>query len=177
MQVLKFGGSSVASADTIKQVKSIIQKAVEKGRTIVVFSAFGGVTDNLLYCGALAASGQESYKEVVSQLTQRHLDAVKNLLPLTAQSSVLSMVVQQCNEIEAICNGIFLLCEFSDKTKDRILSYGELIASKIIAAYFASAGIPNCWKDTRKMICTDSAFTKATVDFERTEKQIQSAIS
>jgi aspartokinase len=49
------------------------------------------------------------------------------------------MVMQQCNEIEAICNGIYLLREFSDKTRDRILSYGELIASRIISAYFTSA--------------------------------------
>lgn len=177
MQVLKFGGSSVAGADAIKQVKNIIQEAVKKDRTIVVFSAFGGVTDKLLHCGTLAAGGNDEYKEVAAQLTQRHLDAVKALLPLTAQSQVLSMVVQQCNEIEAICNGIFLLREFSDKTKDRILSYGELIASRIIAAYLASAGLPNCWKDARSLICTDSVFTKATVDPETTTQQIQTAIA
>src|SRR3954447_14142347 len=109
MQVLKFGGSSVASADIIKQVKNILQETIQQDRTIVVFSAFGGVTDSLLHCGSLAAGGHEEYKETVAQLTQRHLDAVKSLLPLTAQSPVLSMVVQQCNEIEAICNGIYLL--------------------------------------------------------------------
>lgn len=177
MQVLKFGGSSVASADTIKGVKNIVRQAVEKDRTIVVFSAFGGVTDSLLHCGTLAAGGHEEYKDVVAQLTQRHVDAVKNLLPLTAQSSVLSKVVQQCNEIEAICNGIFLLREFSDKTKDRILSYGELLASRIISDYFASAGLPNCWKDTRHLIITDSSFTKATVDFKTTAERLQKAIT
>jgi aspartokinase/homoserine dehydrogenase 1 len=160
MQVLKFGGSSVASADTIKQVKQIVEAAAKRDRTVVVFSAFGGVTDTLLHGGALAAGGHESYKEIVAQLTQRHLDAVKALLPLTAQSPVLSMVMQQCNEIEAICNGIYLLREFSDKTRDRILSYGELIASRIISAYFTSAGLPNCWKDARSLITTDSILQK-----------------
>jgi aspartokinase/homoserine dehydrogenase 1 len=176
MQVLKFGGSSVASADTIKQVKQIVEAAAKRDRTVVVFSAFGGVTDTLLHGGALAAGGHESYKEIVAQLTQRHLDAVKALLPLTAQSPVLSMVMQQCNEIEAICNGIYLLREFSDKTRDRILSYGELIASRIISAYFTSAGLPNCWKDARSLITTDSHFTKATVDFAATAAQVQKAI-
>ena len=71
------------------------------------------------------------------------------------------MVVQQCNEIEAICNGIYLLREFSDKTKDRILSYGELLASRIIAAYFTSAALPNKWNDARNLISTDSHFTNA----------------
>jgi bifunctional aspartokinase / homoserine dehydrogenase 1 len=177
MQVLKFGGSSVASADSIKNVRNIIQQAVAKDKTIVVFSAFGGVTDKLLHCGTLAAGGHEEYKDVVAQLTQRHVDAVKALLPITTQSSILSKVVQQCNEIEAICNGIYLLREFSDKTKDRILSYGELLASRIISAYFESAGLPNCWKDARTLITTDSHFTKATVDFDTTNQQIQKAIT
>jgi aspartokinase/homoserine dehydrogenase 1 len=113
----------------------------------------------------------------VAQVTQRHVDAVKSLLPLTAQSSILSKVVQQCNEVEAICNGIFLLREFSDKTKDRILSYGELLASRIISEYFASAGLPNCWKDARTLITTDSLFTKATVNVETTWQQIHKAIT
>jgi aspartokinase/homoserine dehydrogenase 1 len=66
MQVLKFGGSSVASADTIKQVKQIVEAAAKRDRTVVVFSAFGGVTDTLLHGGALAAGGHESYKEIVA---------------------------------------------------------------------------------------------------------------
>jgi aspartokinase/homoserine dehydrogenase 1 len=177
MQVLKFGGSSVGSPDTIKQVKAIIQEAVQRDRTIVVFSAFGGVTDKLLHCGTLAAGGHEEYKDTIAQLTQRHIDAVKGLLPLTAQSPVLSMVVQQCNEIEAICNGIFLLREFSDKTRDRILSYGELIASRIIAAYLTSEGLPNCWIDARSLISTDSHFTKATVDLEKTAQQVKNNLT
>lgn len=177
MQVLKFGGSSVATAPVIENVKRIVEEAVARDRTIVVFSAFGGVTDALLHCGTLAATGQETYKEAVAQITQRHVEVVKKLLPLTAQSPVLSMVVQQCNEVEAICNGIYLLREFSDKTKDRILSYGELIASRIIAAYFTATGLANCWKDARSLISTDSAFTKATVDFETTSQQIQKAIA
>lgn len=176
MQVLKFGGSSVAGAGRIKEVKSIIQEAATRHRTLVVFSAFGGVTDKLLHCGTLAAGGHEDYKEIVVQLTQQHLEAVKNLLPLTAQSPVLSMVVQQCNEIEAICNGIFLLREFSDKTKDRILSYGELMASRIISAYFIAEGLANTWLDARNLIRTDSLFTAATVDFETSNQQIQKSI-
>ena len=177
MQVLKFGGSSVGSADTIKQVKVIVQDAVMRDRTVVVFSAFGGVTDKLLHCGTLAAGGHDEYKDVIAELTQRHIDAVKSLLPITAQSPVLSMVVQQCNEIEAICNGIFLLREFSDKTRDRILSYGEMLASKIIAAYFTSAGLPNSWKDARSLIYTDSVHTKATVDFETSAQRIQHTLA
>ena len=173
MQVLKFGGTSVANAENIKKVKEILQ--LRKGeKTIVVISALGGVTDELLKCGSLAANGEICYKESLQKLTERHLNAVKQLLPLTNQSSVLSFVMQQFNEVEDICNGIFLLNDFTDRTKDRILSYGELISSQLLSAYLSSEGLQNKWVDTRKLIKTDSQFTKATVEAEKTQQNIQS---
>jgi aspartokinase/homoserine dehydrogenase 1 len=173
MQVLKFGGTSVANAENIKKVKDILQLKKE-AKTIVVVSALGGVTDELLKCGSLAANGNSNYKENVQKLTERHLTLVKELLPLTNQSSVLSFVMQQFNEVEDICNGIFLLNDFTDRTKDRILSFGELISSQIISAYLACEKLPNKWVDTRKLIHTDSQFTRATVQFEKTQQSIQS---
>ncbi len=176
MQVLKFGGSSVANAENIRKVKDIIQSKKEM-KTVVVVSAFGGVTDELLKCGTLAANGETCYKETLQKITERHLTTVKELLPLNNQSSVLSFVMQQFNEVEDICNGIFLLNDFTDRTKDRILSYGELISSQIISAYFASDGLSNQWLDSRKLIKTDSNYTKAAVQFEKTEQNIQSHFS
>ena len=82
--------------------------------------------------------------------------------------------MQQFNEVEDICNGIFLLNDFTDRTKDRILSYGELISSQILSAYLSSEGLQNKWVDTRKLIKTDSQFTKATVESEKTQQNIQS---
>ena len=75
MQVLKFGGSSVANAENIEKVVSIIQKAVLTDKTVVVLSALGGATDLLLESGELAAAGDESYKEKLRTLEQRHLEA------------------------------------------------------------------------------------------------------
>jgi bifunctional aspartokinase / homoserine dehydrogenase 1 len=176
MQVLKFGGTSVANAENIRKVKDIIQ--LKKGaKTVVIVSAFGGVTDELLECGSLAANGDGSYKEHLQKLTERHLTVVKELLPLTNQSSVLSFVMQQFNEVEDICNGIFLLNDFTDRTKDRILSYGELISSKIISSYLASDGLLNKLVDSRKLIHTDSQYTRAAVQFEKTQQNIQSFFS
>ena len=172
MQVLKFGGTSVANADNINKVAGIIKTALIKDKTIVVVSAFGGVTDRLLQCGALAANADQSYKQLLQEITQRHLTAIKALLPLTAQSSILSQAMQQCHEIEDICNGVFLLKELSVRTKDRIVSYGELLSSLIISAYLSSIGVKNTWVDARKLIITDSNFTKANVDFEKTNKSI-----
>src|SRR5258708_192478 len=124
MQVIKFGGSSVANAENIDKVAGIIKDKIKKDRTVVVVSAFGGITDTLLQCSSLASIADETYKVKLQQAEHRHLQAVKELIPLTQQSSVLSMVKTICNEIEDICNGIFLLQELSDRTKDRIVSYG-----------------------------------------------------
>ncbi|HMH24670.1 MAG TPA: aspartate kinase, partial [Puia sp.] len=171
MQVLKFGGTSVANAENINKVVAIVQEALAKDRTIVVASALGGVTDMLIQAGVQAAAGDESYKEKLHAVEQRHLETVKSLLPLTRQSSVLSFVKTRCNEIEDICNGIFLLSELSDRTRDKIVSYGELLSSHIIAARFTALGIDAGWKDSRELIVTDSSFGYAAVDFPATNEK------
>lgn len=172
MQVLKFGGTSVANAENISKTITIIQEAAKKNKTIVVASALGGVTDILLLSGRLAAAGDESYKQQLRLIEQRHLEAVKSLIPLTQQSSVLSMVKKRFNEIEDICNGIFLLGELSDRTKDKIVSYGELLSTQIISERLKILGIENTWKDSRELITTDSQFGFAIVDFITTNKKV-----
>src|SRR5689334_1899176 len=171
MQVLKFGGTSVANAENMNKVSSIVQQTLARmpqSKTIVVVSAFGGVTDVLLQSGGLAAAGDENYKELLQKVEQRHLEAVKALIPVTQQSSVLSWVKQRCNEIEDICNGVFLLGELSARTKDRIVSFGELLSSKIIAARLHAQGVENTWVDSRELIRTDSHYGSAVVDFALT---------
>jgi bifunctional aspartokinase / homoserine dehydrogenase 1 len=171
MQVLKFGGTSVANAENMNKVSSIVQQALVRmpqSKTIVVVSALGGVTDVLLQSGGMAAAGDEGYKELLQKVEQRHLEAVKALIPVTQQSSVLSWVKQRCNEIEDICNGVFLLGELSARTKDRIVSFGELLSSKIIAARLNAQGIENTWVDSRELIRTDSHYGSAVVDFSVT---------
>ena len=172
MQVLKFGGSSVANAENISKTISIILEAVKKDRTIVVASALGGITDILLKSGALAAAGDETYQAQLQIIEQRHLETVKELIPLTSQSSVLSMVKKSCNEIEDICKGVFMLGEISDRTKDRIVSYGELLSTQIISGRLKTLGVDNIWKDSKTLIVTDSQFGFATVDFLTTNKKI-----
>ena len=165
MQVLKFGGTSVANAENINKTASIIREAVKKDRTIVVVSALGGITDTLLSAGQLAAASDPAYKEKLLTVEQRHLDAVKSLLPVTRQSGFLSLVKKLCNEIEDICNGIFLLKECSARTRDLLMSYGELLSSQIIAHHLNETGITTTWKDSRELIRTNSNFGNAAVDF------------
>ncbi|MEO6731692.1 MAG: bifunctional aspartate kinase/homoserine dehydrogenase I [Ferruginibacter sp.] len=172
MQVLKFGGSSVKNAENINKVIAIINEKLNIGKTIVVVSALGGITDILLQCSKLASEGNEAYKEYLLEAEQRHLQTAKELIPITRQSSLLSLVKTLCNEIEDICNGIFLLRELSERTRDRIVSYGEILSSQIIAAGFQSEGATAEWKDSREIIITNSNFGAAVVDFATTNKKV-----
>lgn len=172
MKVLKFGGSSVATASNIRSVMEIIREQLKIDKLIVVVSALGGTTDDLLKAGTLAASGLEEYKEQLAKVEQRHLTLVKELLPVQQQSGWLSMVKKYCNEIEDLCNGLFLLTEFTARSRDKLLSYGELMSSQIIAAAFAAGNLPAKWKDARELMRTNAAFGNAIVDFEFTNNTI-----
>lgn len=174
MQVLKFGGSSVANAENIQKVLAIVRKASSKDQTIVVVSALGGVTDQLLQIGALAAAGNEAFKEGIKLLEQKHLDTVRTLLPIQAQSATLSWVKQQLNELENLCDGIFLLGELSPRIKDRVASYGELLSSYIIAATANAHQLSIKWVDSRKLIITNAQYGNAAVHFDKTNHAIQS---
>ncbi|HMU45873.1 MAG TPA: bifunctional aspartate kinase/homoserine dehydrogenase I [Chitinophagaceae bacterium] len=173
MQVLKFGGTSVANAENIRKVIAVVKEAIQKERTVVVVSALGGVTDLLLTAAEQAADGNDSYKDNLGVIEQRHLEAVKQLIPLAQQSQLLSLVKKSCNEIEDICNGIFLLGELTTRSKDRIASYGEWISSRIIAEAFKANGQDAFWKDSRELITTNSSFTAAEVDFRITDRNIE----
>ena len=172
MQVLKFGGTSVTNAENINKVVAIVKESIKKDKTVVVVSALGGITDLLLCAAALAADGDEQYKEKLITIEQRHIEAVKQLIPVGQQSQLLSLVKKSCNQIEDICNGIFLLRELTARSKDRIGSYGEWLSSQIIAAKFKSDGTAAAWKDSRELIVTNSSFTGAEVDFATTDKKI-----
>ena len=175
MKVLKFGGSSVANAQNIKKVTDIFQNSTYKNRVVIV-SALSGVTDQMIHAGSLAASGKELYKDELIALEKKHMDTVKSLLPVTSQSSCLSTIKQYFNELEDICEGVYRLKELSARTKDSIVSFGELLSSKIISYYLQSLNVKHDWIDSREVIKTNSNFGFATVDFEITNQLIQQKI-
>src|SRR5687768_9674172 len=172
MKVLKFGGTSVGSAAAMLQVINIIIEQGSVQPVIAIISAMSGTTDSLLHSGNLASTGDESYKKILQEIETRHLETVKEVMPVQQQSSVLSLVKKLCNGIEDICNGIFLLGEFSAGTKDKLAGYGELLSSQIIAAVLVSRKADVIWKDARDLIRTDSQFGNAMVDFAVTNKQV-----
>ena len=173
MQVLKFGGSSVGSAEAINKMIAIVMNSRKKEPTIVVVSAMSGITDQLLMLAQTASNGNEAYKTIVETIEQKHLEVVRALLPIQQQSATLSLVKQLTNELEANCEGLFMLKELSMRMQDKIISYGELLSSKIISATFESKGIKQQWVDSRNLIKTNSKYFNAAIEKELTYTTIQ----
>ncbi len=176
MKVLKFGGSSVANAENIKKVVNIANQPIYN-QAIVIVSALGGVTDLLIAIGTDAANAKESYKDTLKSLENRHIETAQALLPINNQSSCISGIKQSFNELEDICEGVFRLGELSNRTKDRIISFGELLSSKIIFFYVQSTGTKIDWIDSRKAIKTNSNFGFAAVDFAATTESINAIVA
>jgi aspartokinase/homoserine dehydrogenase 1 len=132
-----------------------------------------GVTDQLILLGQTAAQGNEAYQTMVQSLAQKHEDAVLALLPTTQQASALSMVKALIQEIESHCATIFNEGVFSLRMQDCLMSYGEIVSSKIIAAAFEAEGIDQVWLDARSMIKTNNAYSNALVDKILTNQTIQ----
>lgn len=164
MIVLKFGGTSVANAENISKTISIVKSALKQDKLMVVVSALGGTTDLLLGAGRSAAEGKTDYKEKLKLIEERHFDTIKNLIPVAHQSSIIFEVKRRINELEDLCDGIFLIGEFSPRTADKIASYGELLSSLIISQRLISLDIKHLWVDSRELIRTDSNYTFAAVN-------------
>ena len=173
MKVLKFGGSSVGNVESIEKVVEIVRNAVKKDSCILVLSAMQGATDALIGAGKLAENGDESFRAAIKKIETKHLDATRKLLPASHQSATLNFVKKQINELENICEGVFLLRELSSRTLDRVAAFGEILSTKIISAKLHSLGVENVWKDSRELIRTDSNFGSASVDFAKTNTQIK----
>ncbi|NSL87495.1 bifunctional aspartate kinase/homoserine dehydrogenase I [Chitinophaga sp. Mgbs1] len=173
MQVLKFGGTSVGSAKAIEQVCNILKNHKPGGKFAIIVSALGGTTDKLIRCGQLAGEGQEQYKSVLQEIENRHLDTIRELFPITAQSGMISQLKKKLNALENLCDGIFQVGELSPRSLDIIMSYGELISCVIVAEKLKQQGFSATCKDSRQLIVTDNSFGHATVNFQLTNHHIQ----
>ncbi|WP_119079719.1 bifunctional aspartate kinase/homoserine dehydrogenase I [Chitinophaga alhagiae] len=172
MQVLKFGGTSVGSTQAIEQVCNIVAQYKRKSTLVLVVSAMSGTTDKLIQCGQLAGLQQEQYKSLLQEIEDRHLDTIRGLFPITMQSSLLSQVKKQLNQLESLCDGIFQVGELSKRSLDKIMSFGELLSSWMVAEKLKQMKLSAAWKDSRELIATDAQFGHALVDFETTDHQI-----
>ncbi|WP_081210106.1 bifunctional aspartate kinase/homoserine dehydrogenase I [Salegentibacter sediminis] len=177
MNVLKFGGSSLASPERIKLVAETVEKHLKKDSTLAVFSAFGGVTNDLLEMAELAAHEDLAYKKILAQNEKRHLDAVRELIPVNDQSAVLSKVKTEFNRLETLYEGVYLLNELSNKTKHVVSGFGEILSSLIITAYFKSKGVETNYVDSRELIVCRNNNEKVQVNYAKTNKNIESYFS
>lgn len=173
MNVIKFGGTSVANASNISKSIAIIKSKKSSGRTAVVVSALGGVTDLLLIAATEASSKNDNYKNIHAEVRQRHHDVVNELIPAAAQTPVLATVNSELEHLETLLDGCYLLGELSERTKDLILSFGEVLSSYIIAEALKAQGEDAAHADSRRLITTNSHFGKAVVNFELTNLHLQ----
>ena len=176
MKVLKFGGTSVANAQHIKQVQNIVKK-LDANKIVVVVSALGGITDLLLKTVDLASNHDESYKDCLRDIEDRHIKTIKELIPIQLQSAILSKVKSELNTLETLAEGAFLIAEKTPQLTDKIVSFGELLSSYIISEFFISEGMKATFKDSRELIKTDDTYGKGAVDFENTNKKCKAYFS
>ena len=173
MKVLKFGGTSVGSVQSIQTLLGILQKEVKrKEKPVVVLSAMSGVTDLLSAMAERAANG-EDFSTQLAELEKRHFDIVRNLLEIQYQNPALTGLKIYLNQLEDLLQGVFTLRELTPKTRDLVLSYGErccaLMISKIAAQHFPEV----LCVDASELIKTDSSFRQAKVNMELTERLIR----
>ncbi len=164
MKVLKFGGTSVGSAENIKRVKQIVQS--QNDDVIVVVSALGGITDKILAAAKIASAGTGNFRTTLEEIKKRHDETIQELF--SRNDSIKNTVNEMLFELEQILTGITLVGELTTKTLDRILGIGERISSHIVAQFIGAVR-----KDSSEFIQTDNNFGKALVNFEVTNRSIQ----
>ncbi|MDR6786223.1 aspartokinase/homoserine dehydrogenase 1 [Pedobacter africanus] len=172
MNILKFGGTSVGSVESIRALIGILKERKGAEKPVVVLSAMGGVTNSLLQMAENARNAQD-YADDLKKIEQKHFDVIRALLPAIAQNPVLTRLKIYFNELEDILQSVYNLRELSLQTKDLILSYGErcsnVMVSHIARQHFANAE----YVDGSELIKTDSNFGQAKVNTYLTETLIR----
>ena len=168
MKVLKFGGTSVGTANSIKKVRSIIVNESINDRVIVVVSAMTQVTNKLLAASSLAADGDEAYKKTIQEVENKHFDTIRELVAIDQQSGVIATIKVLLNQLEDILNGVFLVRELSPKTSDYIVSFGESLSSIIISKAIGADLV-----DSKSLILTNNEHGGASVLYEKTYEKIK----
>lgn len=167
MKVMKFGGTSVGSANGILSVKKIVE--AESEPTIVVVSALSGITDQLYKVSEQASNGNEDYLTEYQSMLQRHKEMIDNVVPEHKKQFVFEQIESQFNDLSNILRGIFLIKDSSAKIIDTIVSYGESLSSIIVANTISGA----IHIDSRNIIKTINQFDKHVVDFSKTNALIK----
>ena len=168
MKVMKFGGTSVGSVDSILKVKQIVEAAEEP--VIVVVSALGGITDKLINTSQMAANGDAEYEKEYREIVNRHIEMVYTVIPAgEGRTVLLDKVNELLSELKDIFQGIYLIKDLYSKTSATIVSYGERLSS-IIAATLIKGAV---WYDSRNFIKTEKKHAKHILDSELTTSLVK----
>lgn len=173
MKILKFGGKSITSKVNIDRCIEIIIKAEVEERVIVIISAFEEVTNLLAEAANLAKSKSENYLAAFETVKELHINVVKENLKVAYQASVLSQSLRMLNDLETLLNSCFLLGELSPRSKDLILSYGEVLSSYIFSEILRCKEIDVTLVDSKSLIVTDEHYGRAVVKFDLTNNRIK----
>lgn len=171
MNILKFGGTSVGSAESINALVGIVKQERLKGNPIVVLSAMSGITNTLLEMAECARTLKD-YAEMLKMVEEKHFKVIRTLLPAGAQNPVLTKLKIYFNELEDILQSVYNLRELSTQTKDLILSYGER-CSTVMVSHIAKQQFDDAlYVDGSELIKTDSNFGQAKINTYITEMLI-----
>lgn len=174
MKVLKFGGTSVGSVESILSLKAIVEKEAQKQPIIVVVSALGGITDKLIATSVLAQKGDETWKDEFQAMVERHHKMIDTIITDPRKREQLFNIVDSLFEqLRSIYFGVYLIHDLSKKTQDAIVSYGERLSSNIVATLVQGAK----WYDSREFIKTMRKNHKNTLDSELTNRLVRRTFS
>ena len=174
MKVLKFGGTSVGSVESILSLKAIVEKEAQKQPIIVVVSALGGITDKLIATSQLAQKGDEAWRDEFQAMVERHHKMIDTIITdPRKRESLFNIVDSLFEQLRSIYFGVYLIRDLSKKTQDAIVSYGERLSSNIVATLVQGAK----WFDSREFIKTVRKNHKNTLDSELTNRLVRRAFS
>lgn len=174
MKVLKFGGTSVGSVESILSLKAIVEKEAQEQPIIVVVSALGGITDKLIATSVLAQKGDEAWKDEFQAMVERHHKMIDTIITDPRKREQLFNIVDSLFEqLRSIYFGVYLIHDLSKKTQDAIVSYGERLSSNIVATLVQGAK----WYDSREFIKTVRKNHKNALDSELTNRLVRRTFS
>ncbi len=173
MKVLKFGGTSVGSVKSILSLKRIVEKEAKRQPIVVVVSALGGITDQLISTSRLAQEGKEEWKEQYEQMVDRHHKMIDTIITDTSdREELFNKVDALFEQLHSIYFGVYLIHDLSKKTLDAIVSYGERLSSNIVSTLVKGSR----WMDSRNFIkTTTSPNGKTVLDSELTNRLVKEA--
>lgn len=170
MKVLKFGGTSVGSVESILSLKQIVLNEAKEQQVVVVVSALGGITDKLLHTSRLAVEGKEEWRQEFEAMIDRHHKMIDTIITDAKKREILFYKVDTLLEqLRSIYFGVYLIHDLSPKTQDAIVSYGERLSSQIVATLIEGAR----WFDSRDFIKTEYKNNKHTLDAELTNQLVR----